>query len=279
MRPQPAGEPGELTLEQLREKRDVYRNLSRREQELLTRLEREQKDREEAEFKVEMAPIWAQEKRELELRRESGYQDWLAELTNSNTELAAVESKIASLNAQLFDTKQKTLFEPHGIDEILAHAQELPVLREAIPLLEAEIKRCENSVREWQTYGKGIARRIHEDLKLRIDDWRALRISELRAKIHQDLLKMFGTEPAPQLLESCLKDSQEYKALQSPITLPDKDSLNVDELKAAIKTVEALTTPRESVIESPPDDVHKNPGDASRSKAATRSKTGHAVSY
>ena len=108
-----------------------------------------------------MAPIWDQQARELELRRQSGYQDWLAELTNSNTEIQKLDGTIESLNQQLTEAKAQTMFEPHTIDQILAHAEKLPVLREAIPLLEAEIKRCERGVHEWRIYVEGIAQKIH----------------------------------------------------------------------------------------------------------------------
>lgn len=270
MRPQPATEPADLTLKQLREKRDVFRNLSRREQERLTYLERREAERKEAEFNAEMAPIRAQQERELEMRRRSGYQDWLAELTNSNTEIQKLDGVIESLSQQLTDAKAQTMFEPHTIDQILAHAEKLPVLREAVPLLESEIQRCESSVHEWTTYGEGIARRVHEDLAERISGWRALRISELRTKIHQDLLNMFGSEPAPQLLDGILKDSQEYKVLQSAVTLPDKDSLNVDEWNTAIGEVEALTDHGKSVVESSIDIVAEAPHETNRTKRRPR---------
>ena len=274
MRPQPPTEPAELNLKQLIEKRNTFHNLSRREQELLNHLECEQKEREEA----AMVPVWAEQEREMALRRESGYQDWLAELEHANAELAANQSKLASLKDQLFDTKERTLHQPHGLEQIIALAAELPGLREMLPLLELEIKRSEKSLHEWRIYGEGIARKLHADLTLRVSEWRALRIAGLHTKIHQDLLKMFGSEPAPQLLDSCLKDSKEFKALQSPVTLPNEDSLNLDELKAAIEAVQGLIGPRESQPETAALDAAEAAQECNRTKAATRSKERHAVS-
>ena len=270
MRPQPAAEPGGLSLEELREKRDVYHNLSISEFQLLATLEREQREREDA----ELVPFWKEQKRvaaeELRQRRESGYRSELDNIAESNTQVATLTAKIQALTERLFDAKQKTLLQPRDIEEILTFAAELPVLEKAIPLLEAELSRCESSVHEWTAHSEGIARRIHEDLELRIRDWRDLRVSELRPKIHGDLLNMFTSEPAPELLDGILKDSPEYRALQSPVTLPDKDSVNVDEWQTAIKQVEMLTVSQETQVETAPIAVAECPEETNRTKRRSR---------
>ncbi len=243
------------------------------------RLEEAERD---AQFRRDMAPVWAEQERvaaeELRLRRETGYRSELDDIAESNTQIAGFQVKIKELGDQLYVTKSVMMEEPHNIDAILAHAEKLPVLREAIPLLEAGIKRSEKSLREWQTYGEGIAQKLHTDLTLRVSEWRALQISELQIKVHQDLLKMFGSEPKPQLLDGVLKTSKEYKALQSPVRLPSVDSLDLTELKAAIETVEALTMPRERQGETAPTAVAEAPHETNSTKAATRSKERHAVS-
>ena len=232
----------------------------------------------DAQFQREMAPIWAAEKREMELRRQSGYHDWLAELTHSNTELAAVETRLAALNDRLFDTKQRMCEQPRDLSEIVQLASELPALREILPLLEIEIERSEKSLHEWRIYGEGIARKLHADLTQRISEWRTLRIAELRDKFHQEMLTMFGTEPKPVLIQEILQDSAAFKALESPVTLPSEGSMNVDELKASVSAVEGLTSPRERQPETAALDAAEAADELNKPKAATRSKAAHLVS-
>ena len=141
------------------------------------RLEEAERD---AQFRREMAPFWAEQERvaaeELRQRRENGYRSELDDIAESNTQIAGFQAKIKELGDQLTDAKAQTMFEPHTIDQILAHAEKLPALEKAIPLFEIEIKRCETSISEWQNYGRGIARKLHADLTLRVSEWRALRI-------------------------------------------------------------------------------------------------------
>jgi hypothetical protein len=104
--------------------------------------------------------------------RATRYAKELVGLTEANSEIGKFEEKIEALNKRTFDIKGVMMEQPHDIDAILEHANKLPALREAVQLLESEIKRCETSIDEWTAFGRGSVEPIRNDLEQSLRDWK-----------------------------------------------------------------------------------------------------------
>ena len=116
-----------------------FNRLERRNREHAERLALEaQRERESA--------FWQQKEAErLAIVRAEHYATELAEMASRNDQIQQLEAKKSQLNQSSFDIKRKMLAQPHDVDAILELASELPSLKEALPLLAAEIERCEGS--------------------------------------------------------------------------------------------------------------------------------------
>jgi hypothetical protein len=229
------------------------------------RPERERQKAEEERVEAEQLAAW----------RATRYAKELTELIEANVEIQKFEEKIEALNERLFDTKQKTLFEPRGIQEILMFAGELPVLEKAIVLFEAEVTRCKENIAQWQAYGRGIVERIRNDLEQRLHEWKWQQRDLLKAEAKDQFFAKSGR----MLGATELQDSPAFAQLESRPQLPSELCTDVEQWKAAIAAVEALIMPRESQVETPSADVAEGDQEINRSQTSSRrSKTSHAAS-
>ncbi len=264
-----------------------------------------EKAREEAARDAAEGPTWAEQ---MELRRRNSYADWLEIAVEVNAKVAVSRTEIAKLDEELSNALvalkrggriQDTgpyadrIPQPLERDEIMRLAKEMPHFEAAVPLLKTAIKHHEEvvdqSMERLRAPWNGLLSKIHADLKQRVDEWRALRIEQLRSAIRVNVLSKLndGTDPKilGELVEDSLKKSPEYAAIQSAIVLPDCGYVDVPEWQNAINQVEALEALEaideagSTKSETPVGVANtKVPEDVNRTKAATRSKVTHLVS-